>query len=437
MSGPGGRLPDAGIPVPESTALSSTETAEVFLAENGQKQSGKLTRREEIGQMLANQNKDPLSERDRKEIGAWLRSRFSRLTAAHSSGSAEGITKEDIVESYSSAKWHDKSKFLWSDMRMLQRVARQFDTLALGGGAADELEKADVETVIKGGRVQRTARDVTTNFPDGSLERRTKGGDLFKKGADGSLSVQAATLQLELAANGSGYLRYRVPAIFNSPSRDAEIKLTKGADGVWLGKDKDGEDFELAVDEHSVRMRTPDTDMLLTSNGGYFRDPNDADSAMFINTDGSVTMSENGKIATIAVNPESGIRMAKERDGSFIIEYPFRSNYWKNADGEIGISGKGRLPNINVAADGTLTVRDDDGKTELPIKTLADGTRETTTTSGMKVSFDKGGKFTFTIPVDPSDPTINVTLELEAAGTFTIRAPGRDPIELKPPTIKY
>lgn len=397
----------------------------------------RFTRREEIGRLLDHQSKAPLSNRDRREMGAWLTSHFSRLTAASFSG-GDGVSKDDLIESYASARWSDKSKFLWSDMRMLKRVASHFDTLALGGTTADSLEKEDIDTLIKHGTVKRSQTDVTTTFPDGSLTRRTRSGDLFKKAADGSMSFQASTVQMELAANGSGYLRMQQPKSSGAGYETTEIKLARGANNVWAGTTENGDPLELSIDDHSVRVRSDDLDMLLTTNGGYIRDPADADSAIFINTDGSVTMSEHGKIATIARNPDNGILMAKERDGSFVIQYPFGSGYHRNADGTGGFNGSRGLPNVGIKADGTITVYDEETEKDVPVTQSDNGISQAKLQSGVTVNYDSKKKLlSFVLPVDPDDPSVNLTLSFDEGGTFTLRPPAGGAIEMKPPVIKY
>ncbi|MFN8657950.1 MAG: hypothetical protein U0105_16540 [Candidatus Obscuribacterales bacterium] len=449
MSGTG-RLSDAAS---QDRAVKSAEVAAAFLDENATqvgdastaaaakatagRNGGKLTRRDEITGLLEHQSQAALTDRDRREMGNWLTSHFSRLTEANLAP-GDGVSKDDIIESYSSAKWNDNSKFLWSDMRMLKRVASHFDTLALGGTTADSVEKEDIDTLIRRGTVKRSDNDVTTTFPDGSLTRRTNNGDLFKKDADGSMHFQASTVQMELAANGSGYLRLQEPKLFGGGTEAKEIKLTKGASNVWSGVTESGDPLELSIDDHSVRVRSDDMDMLLTTNGGYIRDPGDPNFAMFINTDGSVTMNEDGKVATIARNPDNGILMSKERDGSISVKYPFGAGYYRNADGTAGFEGSRALPNVLIKADGTITVFDQEALKDVPVTQSADGISQGKLQSGAVVSYDKAKKLlSFALPVDPDDPSVNVTLSFDEGGTFSLRPPVGDAIEMKPPIIKY
>jgi hypothetical protein len=428
--------PQSVAPVETATQVgdaSTTAAAKAASAGNG----GKLTRRDEITRLLDHQSKEPLSDRDRREMGAWLTSHFSRLTEANLA-LGDGVSKDDVIESYASAKWNDNSRFLWSDMRMLKRVASHFDTLALGGTTADSVEKEDIDTVIKRGTVKRSDNDVTTTFPDGSLTRRTNSGDLFKKDADGSMHFQASTVQMELAANGSGYLRMQAPKLFGGGSEPKEIKLTRGSNNGWSGVTENGDPLELSIDDHSVRVRSDDMDMLLTTNGGYIRDPGDPNFAIFINTDGSLTMNEDGKVATIARNPENGILMSKERDGSISVKYPFGADYYRNADGTAGFDGTHGLPNVGIKADGTITVFDKEAVKEAAVTRTADGISQAKLQSGVVVNYDSGKKLlSFVLPVDPDDPSVNVTMSYDEGGTFSLRPPVGDSIEMKPPVIKY
>lgn len=397
-------------------------------ASAGQK---RITRKEEISKIIDSQSKVSLSLNDRREIGTWLRSHQSRLKNADPAD-GDVITKSDIIASYSSARWSDKSKFLWADMRMLKRVAGHFDEIALGGRSAASIEPDDIETMIKGGIVKRTQRDITTTFPDGSLTRRTSGGDLFKKGTDGSLSYEAATVRLELAANGSGYLRFKTPDFFGQKMEDHEIKLSRGKDGLWIGKNDDGEDVELAIDDHSVRLRSPSMDMLFTSTGGFYRDPTDVDSAMYINPDGSVTMSENGKIYSVAVNPDNGIILGKGQDGSIVVQYPNRyGGYKRDVDGNINF----RLADLTVSAPkaGEMTARI--GETPaITGSTLDDGTRNVTLPAGLTITFDKSGNLNF---ITPPEHGGKVFLIVDATGGLTLMADDGSKRELRPPAIRF
>jgi hypothetical protein len=283
--------------------------------------------------------------------------------------------------------------------------------------------------------VTRTEIEVTSTFPDGSLARRTQNGDLLKKGSDGSLSFHSAAAELELPASGTGHLKFTMKDM-----QSQEVKLTKRPDGVWTG-DLDGSEINLAIDEHSVRLTTGDMDMLLTTNGGFIRDPsNPKFGATFINRDGSVSMDdpEFGSSAEIAKSKD-GIVLAQVSDGSREVQYPFETILVNDGKGNIRIQSKGLIPGVVSTADGELTVIREGTSTSA--KPGADGTTVVKLENGMVVTRQKDGNIVVSMPIE-ADPTLSA--EADAAvhfsfspdGTLTVSSPFGEPIVLHPPEIK-
>jgi hypothetical protein len=427
-------LPDGSPPVEPASDTSmpaDASTGTVTAAAAPKRNS----RREEITGILAHQSTESLSLRDKQKIGNWLGSHYEQLKSA--APALDALDKSDIIAAYATARWTDKLKFLWSDMRMLKRVASHFDEIALGGANAETIDAEDIEALKRGGTVKRTPSDVTTTYPDGELDRRTKDGVLFKKSAAGSMSFDSAMFKLELAANGHGYLRYKMPGVqFSLGEESNEIKLTRNEKGIWSGKTKDGEDLDLAIDEHSIRMQSPGMDVLLTSTGGFFRDPSDPESMAVINPDGSMTMTENGKAVTIGTDTDTGVLMAVDSEGGTLVQYPIGVEYWSDPKEGSGIKGGDALPDVRADNDGSLKVFVA-GAEPLTAQPDADGKTEITHPSGVKVTHTKDGTFEFRAQaVDEAGSTLPITIAITADGTFTLRAPAGGTAEFKPPQLR-
>jgi hypothetical protein len=392
------------------------------------------TRREEITNLISHQSKNELSQKDKKNIGEWLQNRSSKILR-NGADNTVGIAANDLIENYSADRWSDGTKFLRADRRMMKEVAKHFDEIALAGKSAKVIEDEDVDGLVRGAKVKRTEVEVTSTFPDGSLARRTQNGDLLKKGADGSLSFQSAAADLDLPASGTGHLKFTLNGM-----QSQEIKLTKRPDGVWTG-DLDGSEIELAIDEHSVRLTTSDMDMLLTTNGGFVRDPsNPKFGATFINRDGSVSMNdpELGSSAEIAKSKD-GIVLAQVSDGSREVQYPFDAILVNDGKGNIRIKSKGLIPDLASTADGELTIFHD--ATSTSAKPGADGNTVIKLESGMTVTRQKEGNIVVSTPieVDPAagfEHDLAVQFTFSPDGTLTISTPFGDPMVLHPPEIK-
>lgn len=386
-------------------------------------------RREEITKILESQASTALTLKEKNEIGGWLNQRFDRLKDRTPGG--DGIDRSDVVEAYSSGKLNDKTRFLWSDMRMLKRVASHFNEIALGGLHADLVEKEDVEGLKRGASVKRTDHDVTTTFPDGEMNRRTSRGELLRKGSDGSLSFEATNAKMELKADGTGSLKIQIPQGQFQLSNAVEIQLQRGKNGIWIGKLHD-EELQLAIDDHSVHIQSDSLDVLFTSTGGYMREPSDPDSTVFINADGSLSMTENGKAATIGVNRDNGILMALDSEGGREVQYaPIETRYWNDGKGKAGIVSEKLFPSMEASPDGTLKIFI---KGSEPIVATPDseGNARHTFPNGLVISHDKDGTFKLQRPVDVDE---FVTVGITASGAFFIEAMG-ERHEMHPPELR-
>lgn len=264
------------------------------------------------------------------------------------------------------------------------------------------------------------------------MNRRTTNGDLLKKGADGSMSFESAAFKMELKSDGNGYLKFKGPDQASMLGNDSvDVPLVRGKNGLWSGQ-LNGEELQLAIDDHSVHMQSDSFDVLLTSTGGYMRDPTDPESLVIINADGSVNITENGKAANIGVNNDNGIVMALDSDGGRQIQYPFQVEYWSDGQGGQGIKSERMLPSVTARADGSMTIRTQSSAPPIEVKPDADGNAQHTLDNGLVIKHEKSGKFSFERPIDPEN---SAKVEITADGVFSLSAFDQKE-EFKPPELR-
>jgi hypothetical protein len=397
--------------------------------------ANRQTPREEITSALAHPATKELSQKEKKDLGEWLKGHFNKLLK-NGTGDIPGMTSGDLVETYSSNRWLDGTKFLRADRRMMKQVAHHFQEIALAGKSAQVIEEEDIDGLARGAKVKRTEIDVTSTFPDGALWRRTNDGNLLRKEADGSLSFHASGVDMELKSNGQGYLKISMSGVTSQ-----DLKLTRRSDGVWTG-DLDGSELNLAVDEHSVRLTTSDMDMLLTSNGGFVRDPSDPSSgATFLNRDGSVTMVERNGLSAEIARGNNGVVLALVSDGSREVQYPINATLVNDGKGNISISSTGPIPHLVSTSEGELTVFLADKQTSA--KPGADGNSVVVLESGTVVTRDKDGNITVSLPIaavedlaDPLNEIPKVNVSFSPEGVLTVSDPFGRMAVLSPPEIK-
>lgn len=393
------------------------------------------TRREEITDVLSHEAAKALSSEEKADIGRWLQRRGDVLQKKISDTDA-GISRADVIEAYASARWNDKTRFLWNDMRMLKRVAEHFKECSVAGQSADVIDKEDIEALVGGARVVRTPTDVTSNYPDGRIFRRTTRGELMNKGADGSISFKGGPLTLDLNnATGKGSLKFNLNNGFFSPKTDIvnyELHRDK-KDGTWWGKDSEGSEMQLAVDEHSVKITTNDTDMLLTTNGGYMRTsgPDSTPFAVYIHPDGSATLVEGEKSAELATDPNGAITLL-QNDGVKFVRYPspVGVDVQMNTDKSVQIGGPS-FPDTTVSPNGDLLIQERD-QSDVVGKADKDGNATATLADGSVIMRDKSG----TIRLIQIYGTSIVELAIDKDGALMGQANGVTVIDWKPPVIR-
>lgn len=399
------------------------------------------TRREEIIEIAGKGNDENLSFEDKLAYGLWLQRRFDVLSAKVPD-SSHGITPDDVVEAYASAKWNDKSKFLWNDMRMLKSVAAHFDQLAVAGPSPNVIDREDVDALIGGARVKRTSTEVTSDYPDGRLFRRTARGEVLNRAADGSLSYDNGAIALQMNnADGKGSLEIKSPiensfgGIF-SQLEPSKIALERHRDGTWWGKDKDGQELQMALDDHSVRLTMSDMDMLLTTKGGFLRDPSDPAFTIFINADGTMTVVDEGKTADMATS-EQGVTLVQENDGTKYFVYPFDLNLKVAPDKSMVLSGAGVIPRMSVSATGDIAVHrkdiDNPDAPDLEAKANANGEATITLEDGRQIARNKDGVLRVT-----ANHAVFGQLEvlIEPNGKYVFSGENLGNLTLTPPTIR-
>jgi hypothetical protein len=326
-----------------------------------------ITRREEITKIMDNTSSEEISEVQKEALGKWLEQRYDVLHNKVDDGT-QGITKSDVIEAYSAASWGQGSgsRMLWNDMKMLKDVAAHFDRLALAGESSSAIDKDDVTALKGNARVRRTEHDVTSDFPDGSLQRRTEKGELYQRKPDGSISFDTGLFGLELDnSTGKGHFEVKTETASPVPGIDTmlpkmRIELERAKDGTWWGKDDGGNEMQLAIDDHSVRVRMSDMDMLVTTKGGFMRDPTDPNFAVYMNPDGTTTLVENGNTHEIAY--DKGFRRVLDSDGTNWYTYPFETTIRVDPDKTMHIGVIPMLPEMKVTPQGEISGMDEDGK---------------------------------------------------------------------------
>ncbi|CAN5529113.1 hypothetical protein BH10CYA1_BH10CYA1_32660 [soil metagenome] len=411
---------------PNNVELYNPELAQLLSRPSKVENKQRTTRSEEIEAILNHQSSEPLATKEKQAMGKWLQSHFERMEEK-SFMPFPGLSEADLIERYSSAQWTDNSKMLWSDMRMLKTVAAHFNEIALGGRSASIIEPEDVSDLEKGATIKRTKYDVTSTYPDGGLHRITKDGTDYTLNADGSMILHSKTIDMNLNSDGAGCVESTKKSEF-----PFKIPLKRGADEIWRGKTEDGEDFELAVDAHSISLKNGDVDMLLTSKGGYIRDP-EIGTNMIIHPDSSVTMDTTDEgSANIGVGPD-GTVLAISDVGSREIIYPFGVMVKKTAKGEVLITGGGpfKLPRVKVASDGSFELSEENGdKTES--SKVSNGTFSATLPDGRLVTRKPDNSIIFTLPIDGDH--LQMTFGSDDTATFEVS--GRQSISYAPLPLK-
>ena len=200
-------------------------------------------------------------------------------------------------------------------------------------------------------------------------------------------------------ATGKGCLEIKSPitSVFGgNPSvlEPMKLELTRAKDGTWWGKDKDGAELQMAIDDHSVFVTTAEMEMLMTSGGGYIRNLEHPDFAVYIRPDGTASMTENGKSAEMATN-EQGVTRLIENNGMNFYMYPFKMNMRVDPDNAMFISGGAVVPRLDITAVGDMTVYTEDGPGDTA-KADETGTTTLDLKDGRKVVRNNDGLVTIT-----------------------------------------
>jgi hypothetical protein len=227
-----------------------------------------------------------------------------------------------------------------------------------------------------------------------------------------------------LGHDGNGY----VTSKSKEPFEKIDIKLTRGADDVWRGKTDNGDDFELAVDAHSVSLRAGDLDMLLTSKGGYIRDGESPESEVIIHPDQSISMHTSDEGSADIAKSGDGTMMAITDKGERQILYPVELSSDKTADGKLFINGGGpfHIPNIKVEPDGQFEIL---GENVKGVK-KDDGTYFAELPDGRTVTRNTDKSVVCTVPMGFSE----LQVSFKDDGKLTVSAEG-DSFTFEPPEI--
>lgn len=373
----------------------------------------KETRRQEMTKVLGAQNQHELSIKEKKQIGAWLNKHYDELAVVDSIG------KQILTDAYSKARFTNGKRVLWSDLRMMKKIAENFDHIAVGGQDPEAIERGDVAAMALGATVSRKDGVIRTRYPSGDeLQEDPQAGITIGRRTDGSYKAKSDK-GYEAEREKDGTLIYKIPAdksmavapsvltlrsdgtgeLVISGLIEERLPVTRKADNLWVIKDQNGGETELTITEHSSRVATTDGLRMLASDSGILITDKVAGGLEIEGKpDGTVTYKDGDTVQTLRKSSDDTI--SADTEVGHEIRYPNDLNLVKDKLGNTTVfHDRDGFPIVKISADGKLTIEDDQNGAPNEAIEFSDKSQHTALLDGTAAKLSKEGVLSLRVPV--------------------------------------